>query len=275
MQARPGQRIPALLALAIPVAAGVVYLAIEGAPDSLVVVHCATLLLVAGWTILGRAPGTIRGRRMLAVLLIGGLFLPPLIGPQIGQIARWLPLGPFSLNAGTLLFPAIAVLAAQDDDYAPPMLLSALLAAMFQPDAALGFAIVFAAVALHDATKDWRLGMVVAIGFFASLFMTFHGELPPSPYVERVLPGLIQSTPALALLLVAAMGISFFLMLFAVPLDRRSRYALAGSLFGFTMMGVLSHYPSILIGYGAAPILGYGMVLGLCGRDDDISNIDA
>ena len=266
MQARPGQRIPALLALLLPVGAGLVYLALAGAPQSYVITNTAALVLGAIWIMVGRAPNGARLRRIVVCALLFALFIPLLSGPYVNGIARWLPAGPFTLNAGALLFPAIAVLAAQDDDFAPPMLLAALLAAMLQPDAALGFAIVFAAVGLHDAERDWRVGLTCIIGFLASIVMALRGELPPQPFVERVLVTLAQAGSPLALLLFAALLASFCLILFAIPHGRRSRAALAGSLFGFSIMAVLSNYPGVLIGYGAAPILGYAFALGLSPR---------
>ena len=39
---------------------------------------------------------------------------------------------------------------------------------------------------------------------------------------------------------------------------------LAGTLMGFAVMATLSHYPTPLIGYGAAPVIGYALALGLC-----------
>lgn len=39
------------------------------------------------------------------------------------------------------------------------------------------------------------------------------------------------------------------------------RHALAGTLFGFSLAAVLSNYPSALIGYGAAPIVGFAIAL--------------
>ncbi|MXP46282.1 hypothetical protein GRI43_02595 [Altererythrobacter luteolus] len=269
MQARPGHRIPALLALLLPVGAGLIYLAIAGAPQTYIITNSVALIMGGIWIMVGRAPAGSRLRRILICALLFALFIPLISGPYVNGIARWLPAGPFTLNAGALLFPAIAVLAAQDDDFAPPMLLAALLAAMLQPDAALGFAVVFAAVGLHDAARDWRIGVTCIIGFLASIVMALRGELPPQPFVERVLVTLAQTGSLIALLLFAALLASFCLMLFALPQDRRSRAALAGSLFGFSIMSVLSHYPSVLIGYGAAPILGYALALGLIPRIGD------
>lgn len=266
MRARAGRRIPALLALAIPVLAGLAYLAGSGAPGHYLAVNAGAFGIAAIWILFGTAPAGRRGRQVAVLALLAILFAPLLTGPEANGITRWLPLGPFTFHSGALAFPALAVLAAQDRDYAPPMLLAALLAASLQPDAAFGFAVVFAAVGLHDASKDWRVGLTFMIGFFASLVMALRGELPAQPYVERIIDDLVRHTPLAALGLFVALVAGFALMAYSAPYERRSRFALAGSFFGFSIAGILSNYPSVLIGYGAAPILGYGLALGLVQR---------
>jgi phosphate/sulfate permease len=55
----------------------------------------------------------------------------------------------------------------------------------------------------------------------------------------------------------------FLMIAHALPAAKSTRHALAGSLFGFSLAAFVSNYPSVLIGYGAAPILGYGLALAL------------
>ena len=75
------------------------------------------------------------------------------------------------------------------------------------------------------------------------------------------------AAPLAALGLFAALVAAFFLMLFALPVGRAERFALAGTLFGFSTMAMMSNYPSALIGFGAAPILGYALALS-CREDE-------
>lgn len=243
-------------------------MAAMGAPTSYLAVNAGALVLATAWILFGEAPRTAKPRRILMLVLLALLFVPLITGPHLNGIARWLPLGPFMLHAGALAFPALAVLAAREKDYVAPALLVALLAAFFQPDASLGFAVVFAAIGLHDTMRDWQLGLVVIVGFLASIMMALKGELPAQPYVERVLVDATMVNPLLGLALFVALAGGFVLILRTVPLDRHARFALAGSLFGFSLMAILSNYPSVLIGYGAAPILGYGFALGLIERTD-------
>ena len=256
-------RLPGLLALAIPVLAGIAYLSLMGAPASYAVLNAAALGIAALLLLFAPSLPDIRTRRVLSVVLIALLFLPLVTGPYVNGIARWLPLGPFTLHSGALFLPALVVLAARDGDYAPPILLAALLAASLQPDAATGLAVMLATVGLYNATKDWRLVLVAGIALFASMVAGLRGELPAQPFVERVLVGLAFEQPVAAAALGLALLAGFFVIAHALRAEIAVRHALAGSLFGFSLAAVFSNYPSILIGYGAAPILGYGLAIGL------------
>ena len=66
-----------------------------------------------------------------------------------------------------------------------------------------------------------------------------------------------------ALALGGSLLAAFLLSAHALPAEMRVRHALAGSLFGFSLAATVSNYPSVLIGYGAAPIIGYGLALAL------------
>ncbi|WBY16074.1 hypothetical protein PF049_10765 [Erythrobacteraceae bacterium WH01K] len=257
------RKLPALLAVLVPVGAGLLYLWAAGAPGRYIAINSGALIIASGWILAGRSPRTLRAHRIMVVFLLALCFVPLVTGPWVNGIARWLPVGPLSLHAGSLAFPAIAVLAARDREFAAPILLAAILAASLQPDAAFGFAAVFAAAGLHDRTRDWRIGLVCIVGFAASLIMAVRGELPPQPFVERVIVDAMQISMAAGIGLMLAMAAGFALVLFAAPFYTHTRFALAGAWFGFAIIALISHYPGILIGYGASPILGFGLALGL------------
>ena len=251
----------AMLALALPVLGGIGALWLMGAPSSFLLVNAGALVL--GLAVIAFFPqlGAIKVRRFAIVALLILLALPLLTGPYVNGIARWLPLGPFTLHAGMLTIPLLAVLAARDEDYAAPILLAGILAAALQPDAASGLALTFAAMGVYNAKRDWKDGVVAGTGFFATLVMWVRGELPAQPFVERVLVDLAVVQPLAALALLACLVASFLLILHALPAPMAQRHALAGTLFGFSIAAVLSNYPSALIGYGAAPILGFAIAL--------------
>lgn len=256
-------RYPALFALGLPVLAGIAYLWLGGAPASYPVINVTALAI--GWSaiMLPAVEPSRHLRRAVLIVLLIILAVPLATGPHLNGISRWLPLGPFQLHAGSLVLPTIAVLAAREPDYAPPILLTALFAAFVQPDAATGYAVMFIAAGLYNATRDWRLVPVAGVAFLASLIAGFRGELPAQAFVERVLIQLALDAPIVGLLLLGALLGGFFTMVHALHTPKPERHALAGALFGFSLAALVSNYPSVLIGYGAAPIIGFGVALAL------------
>lgn len=261
-------RLPAILALALPVLAGAAWMATSGAPSHYWLTNLGALVLAAAWIVTGRGPHTVLTRHLLLAVLLLLLLAPLVLGPDLRSIAgtgvrRWIPIGQLSLHAGMVAIPPLVMLAARDRTLAAPILLAGLFAVFLQPDSASGFAITFAAIGLHHVTRDWKVGVVAIIGFLVAIAMSLSGELPPQPFVERVLIDAARQSPVLALMLAAALGASFLLLAFAAPFERATRLALAGAFFGFVIMAMMSHYPMPLVGYGAAPILGFGLALGL------------
>ena len=265
-------RVPALLAIAVPVGAGMAWMAAAGAPGHYSLVNAGALALAAVWIMVGREPRSPMLQTAMAGTLLALMALPLVTGPFLPSlsqeaVARWIPLGPVTLHAGMAAIPPLAVFAARDERFGWAWLGMAIVIALFQPDAASGFALTFAAVGVHHVTKDWRVGLVAVIGFFASLLMGVAGELPPQEFVEQVVQQSTASGLAVTLALVASLGASFLLVVFAAPLERAARMGLAGCLFGFVMTAVMSSYPTPLVGYGAAPILGFGLALGLVRKE--------
>lgn len=256
-------RVIAVLALAIPVLAGLGYLFAFDAPLTYLVVNGGALAIGVVWIALAPRVTSPPVRRVLIAAALVTLFLPLLTGPSINSVARWLPLGPVKLHAGMLVMPMLVVLAGEEPDYAPGILSIALLAALLQPDMATGAALTLAGFGLYDATKDWRWGLFVAVAFTVSLVSAMHGELPAQPWVERVIFMLARTDLLAALGIALALLVSFALIACAFPGREPSRKALAGALFGLTFAGHVSNYPSALIGYGAAPIFGFALALGL------------
>lgn len=257
------QRIPAVLALAIPCLAGLGFLAVFKAPASFLAINAAALVIGLVWIAAGIALRGMNARRIAAFLCLILLALPLVTGPELDGIARWIPLGPFQLHTGMLAIPLLACLAASDRDYGPPMLLSAGLICLVQPDAASGFALMGAATGLYFAWHEWKPGLVAILLFGVGLIAAMRGELAPQPFVERVLVDVAMVNIPATIALFGALIAGFSLMLGAIGQPFAIRCALAGSFAGFSLIAVLSNYPSILIGYGASPILGFALALGI------------
>lgn len=252
-----------ILALALPVVAGLGYMAAFGAPRAYLAVNALALLAGAVWIVLGRAPAAATARRVLALLLLALFALPLLTGPRLDEVARWIPAGPATLHAGMLTLPALALLAAADRAYGPQLLLAAVLVSLLQPDAASALALACAAGGVLLATRSWLFGGAALAALVASIAAALRGDLPPQPFVEQVIAEAAHHSVVAAVALVLALTASFVLMLRGAPADRAERFALAGTLLGFAAAATAANYPAPLIGYGASAILGYALAHGL------------
>ncbi|MFY7746218.1 MAG: hypothetical protein ACOVQY_12375 [Erythrobacter sp.] len=260
------------LPLVFPCFGGLWYLWALGAPERLIAVNAGALALGLAWVVWGRLPSRPEIRLALAALGAGLLFVPLFTGPDVGGVARWFPAGPVTLQSGPLLLPLIAVLAAREGSRGAAVLALAAIALALQPDAA-----GLAALALASAVLGWhhRNGAfaAVALGAGALATITFHaGTLEPQLYTEGVLAHVAERTATWRALPLAA-------LLFIVPawnltmdpqITRAEGYALAALIIGLGGMAAIAPFPFPLIGYGAAPILGFALALGASARRKQI-----
>lgn len=255
--------VAALFALAAPVLAGIAWMGWAGSPESYRIINAAALALATLWLVFARQPATLWHWRYIGMASVAVLCLPFVTGPAVNTVSRWVALGPLALNSGALAVPTLVVAAARDSKWGPYLLGAALVPLSFQPDAAAGLALTFAAAGMHDRTKAWRYGLVCVLGFALTISMALRGELPPQMFVERVLIDAARGGLLWLLVLMLALIASFFTILKGLRTPPATAYALAGALFGFFTMALVSHYPAPFVGYGAAPILGFGLALGL------------
>lgn len=256
----------AMLALASPVLAGIAWMAAQGAPPRYLVINAAAL--ATGLALIALASRSLipllRYRHLAMCVLLALFALPILTGPEVSAVTRWLPLPfNFTLHAGMLLVPLLAVLASGNKAGASTALPAALFVALLQPDGASAAAIACVAIALFFVCRGWQMGLIALIGLLACALATIEDDLPPQQFVERVISDAWLIHPMLALSLLGAQIIGLLLLAFALPAPRPARLALAGSLLGFIALSLSNHFPAPLLGFGAAPILGYGLALAL------------
>jgi cell division protein FtsW (lipid II flippase) len=259
------------LPLALPALGGLAYLAAFDAPARLIAVNAGALVAALVWVLIGRMPSNSTNRLALAGLAALALTLPVLIGPEVEGVSRWLPAGPVLLHSGALLLPLITVLAAREAKVGPALLALAGASLVLQPDAGALLALGLASAVLAAMARSLAYGGVslAALGLAAATFGA--GTLKPQVYTEGVLAQVWHSAPLFAL----ALGVLLFLapawLLARSPLVPRAEgAALAAVLCGLGLAAVLGPFPYPLIGYGAAPILGFGLALGAMPRPQDM-----
>lgn len=263
MSARAIDRWRLTLPLALPSLGGLSYLYTFEAPARLIAVNAGALALALAWAVWGRVPAGPRARIGVAAAALALLFLPPLLHHDIDGVARWLPVGRvLFLHSGALLLPLVTVIAAREVRLGPWLLALAAAALAFQPDAGALAGLAAASAALAWVHRSVTFALVAGASLTLA-FATFGaGALEPQVFTEGVLTHVAEQSWVGA----AALG----LLLFGLPLwtwvirpvaSQGEGPALAALLAGFGVMAMLAPFPFPLIGYGASPIIGFGLAL--------------
>lgn len=248
-----------LAALALPVLAGLAWMAWAGAPTVWLAINAGALLAALAGALLLPMPPKQSGQLILAGTLVALLVLTALAGVELDGVRRWIALGPVRLHTGYLVLPLLVVLASQlPSRHAALLLGAALLATLAQPDRAACYALA-AAVCIHTLhRRDWPgIGaLVFALACCIAVLMRAD-PLQPVRFVEAVQSDALAVNPLFgALLVLVTLAPIVLLRGGSRPAQPLAAFLLIAGLCAFT-----GPYPSILIGYGAAPILGFGLAL--------------
>lgn len=255
------------LPLALPTLGGLAYLLSYDAPARLIAVNAGALAFGLAWVLLGRMPSGRSARLGLAASAAGALFLPLLLGPEVGGVSRWLRAGPVLLHSGALLLPLVIVLAAGAARFGPFLLALAMIALALQPDAAMLAALGAASAVLAATNRSVGYALVAASGAALAALTFGRGTLEPQLFTEGVLAQVWQSAPVAALMLGALLFVAAPWLLARAPhLSHAERLALAAMLVAAGTMASLSPFPYALIGYGASPIIGLALALSAAGK---------
>lgn len=271
MSARALDRWRLALPLAVPALGGLAYLAAFGAPLRLIAVNAGALVIGVLWAAWGRLPSGSAARLGLAAMAAALLVLPVLIGPEVGGVSRWLRAGPVLLHSGALLLPLAVVFAAQAERSGPGILAIATAAMALQPDAAMlaGLAAASAVLAATHRSVGFTMTGLAATWLAAVTFG--RGTLEPQLFTEGVLAQVWLSAPPAALALGALLFLAIPALLLRAPqIARAEALALAALLTALGAVAVAAPFPFPLIGYGAAPILGFALALGASARRDQL-----
>lgn len=259
------------LPLIFPAVGGLIYLFIFDAPQRLILINAGALVLALAWIAFGRLPADRRVRLGIAWASAALLFVPLATGPEMGGVARWFPAGPITLHSAPLLLPLIAVLCAREEKWgAAPLALTALALAL-QSDGAALLALGLASAALAWLHRGVSFAALSLSAFGLAAFTFQDASLAPQQFTEGVLADAFDRT--------FIQGLGFAVMLFVIPLwhlvidpqlQRTEGYAVAALLTGLGLAAVIAPYPYPLIGYGASPILGFGLALGAAARREQL-----
>lgn len=243
---------------------GLAYMSAAGAPIRYVGINSGALALgLATYALLSRF-GVQAGRPPTYVTLLAGLALlsTVLFGMAVEGAARWVVVGPLTVQPSLLLLPAaIVAFARQRDAAAASGLFLAAFALALQPDRAMAGVLAASLLAVASVSRDrWSVTAfaVAACAFAATLLRP--DDLPAVPYVD----GIFYSAFAIGGMAGAAVvgGALLLLMPAAVGFVRDPENRLVHAAFGATWLGIiaaaaLGNYPTPVVGYGGSAILGY------------------
>lgn len=259
----------AAVCLAVSLAA----IGVAGAPRNALIVQGLSAVLAMGLALLvGWFWRRARWRLWVLMAACGlALVLTLMNGVSLEGAKRWLALGPVQLHTASMVLPFAAWAFAKgfgDRRVAPIAGVVALLL-LYQHDAAssLAFALALAAGALVErprALTPWAC--VVVGGLLAYAAWVEPDTLPAVPYVEGLLANTMKANPALGVatgVLMIGLPAPFLAVAQAMPERRAETLALAALWTGWIAGNLFGNYPAPVLGYGAAPILAWGLSLGL------------
>lgn len=269
-----------LLMAVLPLAASCVVLSIADVSQKIWLMHAvwiltAWLIALAGKFLDRRTDG-----RMLATVILA-LTLPGLAVPLLGDSSgpeRWLALGPLNLYMAPLLLPAFLAacsvcLRHQRDNLAFTALIGASILLALQPDASQALALLAGTVILfwRDRADGLKSTLTVTVmALLTAWAISRPDPLEPVAYVEGVFSLALGHSVFAGLAVIASAGV---LLVSLALYSRRGPAWLAALaayyaiLFACSVAGLT---PAPLIGYGAGPLLGFGLLAALAARAECI-----
>ncbi len=260
-----------------PIAGSFIVLALADVGRGVWVIHLVAIFLACCLALAGHLMSKL-GHRQITVYAVVILALIGLAVPLFGgssEPERWISVGPLRLYASPLLLPcfiaACSVLARKDGKHqiiSLAAVLGAALLLVLQPDASqvLGLLVASIVIAVQCRLSLFRLGVVVVPLVLATVWaFSLPDPLVPVPHVEEVFALALSHSLFTGIAVIAcafALIVGLWVQSLSGPFWLSAVSAYYAVLFICSTMGMT---PAPLVGYGAGPILGFGLMVGLLG----------
>jgi hypothetical protein len=252
--------------------AGLVAIALAGAPTSALVMQASALvvgaLIAVGLAFNSWRPGP-KGAAILVGVALALVFAT--LGDEGAGVRRWIAAGPVVLQPASIFLPFViwALAVARANWWAGALTGAFALVLAIQPDAASATALLLALAALTVVRGRVTAPDVTALlmALAATVWSwTRVDPLPAVAYVERVVPAAFAASP------VAGIAAGLMLILLPSPFllrafgngERAKAAGLAGLWIGLVAGNLFGNYPAPMVGYGASLVVGWLASLGLC-----------
>lgn len=245
---------------------GLTYLAVSGAPNTMLVVNGAAMLigLLLAIAVILSVRITNSFVTILAVVGSLSLFGTATFGYAVEDARRWVLMGPFFIQTSLILLPLIALSFARVQNFWTTFAVVIAGSAMaIQPDRAMA-AMLFVAVAivcwLRPSKLTFSASVFCATGFLVTLFLP--DRLQAVPFVDHILWTAFEINIMIGLSLWIGC-IALVCPILFVPKNERTviHYTFAACWFALIAAAAMGAYPTPIVGYGASAIIGYFLSL--------------
>lgn len=266
---------PLLIVAIPPILGSLVVLSIADVGMNVWITHLLAISLGCCLVFVGSYLRRLSNRKITAftiiILTLLGL-TTSILGSDSSEPERWISVGPVRLYIAPMLLPsfiaACSVIIAKQQMLSFTAVLATALLLTLQPDASqvLGLTVASAVVVAQHRLGVFRLGAVAfLLGALTLWAFSLPDPLEPVPHVEEVFALALSHSLFAGLAIIASAG-AFIVGLWIRSRSGPSWLAAVASyymvLFVCSTTGIT---PAPLLGYGAGPILGFGLMTVLLG----------
>ncbi len=242
---------------------GTVYMTLGGAPDRLIIVNLAALLIGIGLCLWLSQSRRLKAERiaLIAPLLGATLLATALLGLQADGASRWISLAGLIVQPSLLFVPVLVMLHARSGSgWTAAGLALAIAGTSAQPDRAMAGVLVGSLVVLalmRRERRDLWLALGATVGFVVTVVRPDRGGV--SPFVDQILFSSFEVHP------LVGVGLAVGALLLVVPgavQAMRDSDRITGLVFGtiwslVVVAAMMGNYPTPLVGYGGSAVISY------------------
>lgn len=251
-------------------AIGVLYLVAGKAPTALVVVNTvATLigvLLLFASIHVRRLPPRLVTATTVGIAVV--LLLTALYGIAVDGASRWVQVGPLFVQTSLVCLPlALVLFARTPNGWNTASMIAAAIAVALQPDRAMAAALCAGLLALLVVRRTPAVATACGAAAAAVLVTCLQADrLPAVPFVDHILWSSFRMHPMLGAAMWAGSGLLFLPVLVVRSASARpERLAFGVCWAAIVGAAAVGAYPTPVVGYGGAAILGYFLSLAALG----------